>query len=200
MVGTEVGEVERELCDGRLRCPSCQGAMRPWGHGRVRVLRDRADSLRLRPRRSRCLGCARTHVLLPETLLARRADTVAVIGAGLAARVGGAGHRRIAAGLRRPVSTVRGWLRRFAARAESIRVAFTTLADALDPALPPAPPTGSGFADAVAPIGVAARAAALRLGPWPPWPFAARAGPGLGFPDRLIGGFHAAVCRFKYSL
>jgi hypothetical protein len=186
MVGTNVGEVEHELCDGRLRCPHCQGRLRPWGHGRVRGLRDRADSLRLRPRCSRCLDCARTHVLLPETLLARRADAVAVIGAGLAARVGGAGHRRIAADLGRPVSTVRGWLRRFAARAESIRVAFTTLAHALDPALPPVAPTGSQFADAVAAIGVAARAAALRLGPRPPWPFAARASGGRLLAPRWI--------------
>ena len=42
------------------------------------------------PRRSRCTGCGVTHVLLPVLLLARRADTAAVIGAGLTAKATGA--------------------------------------------------------------------------------------------------------------
>jgi hypothetical protein len=53
-------------------------------------------------------------------LLLRRADTAAVIGAGLTAKATGAGHRLIAALLRRPPETVRGWLRRFAARVEAV--------------------------------------------------------------------------------
>lgn len=44
-------------------------------------------------------------------LLPRRADTVEVIGAALAAKARGDGHRVIAARLDRPVSTVRRWLR-----------------------------------------------------------------------------------------
>jgi hypothetical protein len=174
MVGTDVAEVERELRAGRLCCPGCRGALRPWGHARARAVRRRVGTVRVRPRRSRCAGCAVTHVLLAEWLLCRRADVVEVVGSALTARARGSGHRRIAAWLGRPASTVRGWLRRFAAHAEAIRVVFIGLAHALDPDLPAAEPTGSGFADAVAAIGAAARAASLRLGPRRPWRFAAR--------------------------
>jgi hypothetical protein len=117
-------------------------------------------------------------VLLAEAVLCRRADAVAVIGSGLTAKAAGSRHRRIAVALGRPASTVRGWLRRFAARAEPIRALFTALAHALDPGLPAAGPSGSGPADAVAAIGAAARAASLRLGPRPPWSFAARVSQG----------------------
>jgi hypothetical protein len=113
-------------------------------------------------------------VLLAELLLSRRADAVALIGSAVTAKAGGVGHRRIAAALGRAASTVRGWLRRFAAHAEPIRVVFTRLAHALDPELAAARPTGFRVGDAVAAIGAAARAASLRLGPRPPWPFAAR--------------------------
>lgn len=178
MVGTDAGQVERELRGGRLCCPACARVLRPWGHARTRVVRGRSAALRLRPRRSRCPGCGHTHVLLPETLLARRADTVTVIGSALTAKATGAGHRAIAARLGRAPGTVRGWLRRFAALAEPIRVQFTGLAHALDPGLVAAAPTGSGFADAVAAVGAAARAASLRLAPRGPWRFAARASGG----------------------
>jgi transposase-like protein len=184
MVGSDVGEVERELREGRLCCPRCRGALHPWGHARARPVRGRVGTaaVRVRPRRSRCAGCAGTHVLLVEVLLCRRADVVGVIGSALTAKAGGAGHRRIAAVLGRAASTVRGWLRRFAAHAERVRVVFTGLAHAFDPALPEAAPSGSRFADAVAAIGAAARAASLRLGPRRPWPFAARVSGG-----RLLG-------------
>ncbi len=75
-----------------------------------------------RPRRSWCSGCRRTHVLLPASMLVRRADAVVVIGAALLAKAAGQGHRPIAVLLGRPESTVRGWLRRFTGRAESVRV------------------------------------------------------------------------------
>jgi hypothetical protein len=39
------------------------------------------------------LGCGRTHVLLAPSMLLRRADSVAVIGAALLAGAAGAGHR-----------------------------------------------------------------------------------------------------------
>ena len=51
-------------------------------------------------------------MLLPAALSVRRADTVEVIGTALAAKAAGSGHRTIAAGLGRPVSMVRRWLRR----------------------------------------------------------------------------------------
>ena len=68
------------------------------------------------------------HVLLPFWVLARRANGVAVIGAALLAKAAGRGHRAIAAELGRPVSTVRGWLRRFAARAQGLWVLFLVAA------------------------------------------------------------------------
>jgi hypothetical protein len=54
-------------------------------------------------------------------MLVRRADTVLVIGAALLAEAAGLGHRRVAVVLGRPQSIVRGWLRRFTGRAESVR-------------------------------------------------------------------------------
>jgi hypothetical protein len=89
-------------------------------------------------------------VLLPVLLLVRRADTAAVIGAGLTAKATGAGHRLIAALLGRPAETVRGWLRRFAERVEAVRAVFTRWCRDLapDPVLPG--PAGSAWADAIA--------------------------------------------------
>jgi hypothetical protein len=103
-----------------------------------------------------------THVLLPVSCLLRRADGVAVIWAGLAASAAGAGHRRIAAWLGRPASTVRGWLARFASRAGLVRGVFTGWLCALDADPPPLGPAGSAAADAVAAVTAAAAAAGRR--------------------------------------
>ena len=133
MVGPDPVVVERELKGGALDCPACTGVLRPWGFAAPRVLRGRAGvRLRLRPRRSICAGCRGTHVLLPVVGLARRVDVVVVIGAALLAKARGVGHRRIAAELGVPATTVRGWLRRFAARAELVRAQFTALACRLE--------------------------------------------------------------------
>ncbi len=67
---------------------------------------------------------------------------------------------------------MRGWLRRFASRAEALRSAFTALACELDPDPLLPGPAGSPLADAVAAILAAAVAAARRwqlasvLSPW----------------------------------
>lgn len=186
MVGSDPVEVERALLAGELSCPDCSGVLRPWGHARWRSSRRERGTVRHRPRRSACSGCGRTHVLVPACWLPRRADAVAVIGAALLAKAGGAGYRVIAAALGRPASTVRGWLRRFTARAEEVRVLFSGLLHALDPQAPPLPATGSSFADVVEVIGRAAEAAVLRLGPVPPWQFAATAsGGGLLAPPQV---------------
>ena len=76
-----------------LRCPvlDCGEPLARWEWARGRVVRGAG---RLRPRRVRCRGCRRTQVLLPASVLLRRADAVTVIGAALLAKAGGAGHRR----------------------------------------------------------------------------------------------------------
>jgi hypothetical protein len=105
-----------------------------------------------------------THVLLAVSCLLRRADGAEVIGAALRAKAAGRGHRPIAAGLGRPVSTVRGWLRAFARNAERVRAVMTALLVPLDPLTGPAPVCGSVFADAVEAVGACAAAARRRLG------------------------------------
>jgi hypothetical protein len=96
--------------------------------------------------------------------LLRRRDEVAVIGAAIEAKAAGAGHRAIAERLGVPKDTVRGWLRRFAARAEQARAHFTRWAFALDPELGPVMPAGGVVADALEVIAVAVRAWVLRFG------------------------------------
>lgn len=178
MVGSDPVEVERMLVSGQLGCPSCRGVLAPWGSSRWRTSRGERGTVRHRPRRARCSACRGTHVLLAQEWLVRRADAVAVIGAALEARAAGAGHRPIAAALGRPVATVRGWLRRFAARAEQVRGLFTRLLHALDPSALGLVPRDCAIADAVEAIGAAAAAAVLRLSPCEPWPFASRASGG----------------------
>lgn len=166
MVCAEEARVEAELWGGVLRCPACDGELRPWGHARERTVRGVGWS---RPRRARCRACGTTHVLLAELCLLRRRDAVAVIGAALAARAAGSGHRPIADRLGLPKDTVRGWLRRFERDAEAIRAHFSRWAFALDPELGGVAAVGGVFADAVAAVAVAARAFVLRFGPREIW-------------------------------
>jgi hypothetical protein len=120
-----------------------------------------------------CGRCQVTHVLLPVVALLRRADLAEVIGAALVLRaVRGVGVRPIAAALGRPVDTVRGWLARFAARAEAVRVVFTVVL--VDTGPDPVLPSGSGgsVADAVSAVLGATAAIAGRwpvLGTVSPW-------------------------------
>jgi len=179
MVDTDRAEVERLLLGGGLFCPSCEGVLRPWGHARWRISRGEHGPVRHRPRRARCPVCGGTHVLLSQVWLLRRVDGVAVIGAALLAKATGSGHRPIAVMLGRPVSTVRGWLRRFNERAEEIRVLFTRLLHGLDPQAGRLVARGSVFADALEVLGRAAAAVVVRLSPRPPWEFASRASGGL---------------------
>lgn len=169
MVGTDAAEVERDLGAGRLSCPACAGVLGPWGFARWRIVRGASGGKGRRPRRARCRSCLVSQVLLARDCLRRRRDAVAVIGAALGAKAAGRGHRKIAEVLDVPESTVRGWLRRFAAWAEPIRAHFTVWAHALDPELAAIGPAGSAVADALEAIAVAARAAVLRFGVRPPW-------------------------------
>jgi hypothetical protein len=113
MIGIAKDELaENDLAAGALRCPGCAGPLRPWGHARTRSVRDHGHTrLVVRPRRARCRSCRATHVLLPATLTARRADSTAVIGSALLASARGSGYRRIAVQFDRTLSTVRRWVR-----------------------------------------------------------------------------------------
>ena len=165
MVEADPARVEQALAAGELACPGCGGVLGPWGWARGRWLRGRGGvHQRLCPRRGRCRACRATHVLLPVVGLLRRLDAAEVIGAALLARAGGRSLRRIAAWLGVPLSTVRGWLGRFAARAALIAGHFARLAAWLDPSVAVPEPRGSPLAGAVEAIGVAAVAAARRLG------------------------------------
>ena len=119
----------------------------------------------VRPRRARCRSCLVTHVLLPVTLLLRRAYGADLIWTALIARAQGAGHRRIAVDLEVPAATVRGWLRRAGHRLEKIRSWFIGVAVAagIDVVIP----DGSGclWREVVAAVGCAAAAICGRFGP-----------------------------------
>jgi len=185
IVCAERAVVEAELLAGGLSCPSCRAVLGPWGHGRERVLRCRGGDRRLVPRRARCRGCRGTHVLLPDIGLLRRGDEVSVIGAAIEAKVAGQGYRRIAGGLGVPADTVRGWLSRFAARADVIRAHFTRCAVVLDPELGPVMPAGGGVADALEAIAIVARAWVLRFGSADPWPVVSRLSGGMLLATRV---------------
>ena len=163
-VEVEMAAVETRLRAGRVFCPDCSGMLRPWGFARAREVRGVSGREKVRPRRGRCQECGRSHVLLAVNVLLRRADAVEVIGAALTAKASGQGSRRIAGFLSRARSTVRGWVARFAARAEALRRVFTAVLVDVDH--DPVPPTvaGSVFADAVAAIVAAAAAVAGRWG------------------------------------
>ena len=181
-VNGDRGVVERQLAGGELACPDCGGVLGGWGHARLRRVRmpGGRDAV-LVPRRSRCRECGGTHVLLPAWCLLRRADAAGVIGSALEAAAAGGGHRKIARLLGRPAATVRGWLRRFAGRAEPVRVFFTRLlaATAPDPVMP-AGTTGLAAAAVAAVAGAAAAVAARwpQIGQVPVWTAASAASGG----------------------
>ena len=138
--------------------------------GRVPPVIEQHHTRQLRPRRARCSGCRATHVLLPGTVLPRRADTTAVIGTALLASARGAGHRQIAADLARPAVTVRRWLR--AVRGEHLewlRVQAVERLARLDrDVISTLAPTGSRLGDALNALAAAALTQQTRLAPHVP--------------------------------
>jgi hypothetical protein len=155
--------VESRLVAGGIGCPTCGvGVLGGWGYARARQVEGLSDPMR--PRRARCRSCMATHVLLPVTVLVRRAYAVEWIWAALTARAEGAGHRRIGASLGVPAATVRGWLRRAAARLEQIRVWFLGVAVSagVDVQIPDG--TGCRWRDALAAVATATTAIRFRFG------------------------------------
>lgn len=190
-VGLDGAAVEDALGAGEMSCPfvGCGQMLGPWGWARERVVRGAG---RLRPRRSRCRGCRRTQVLLPASVLLRRADAVTVIGAALLAKAGGAGHRRVAERLRVPNSTVRGWLRRIGAVTDRVLAVLAAAAAELGVLFVPPVSTVGAVAAVVELLGAMARGAALLLGgSCSPWRLAAVLTGGRllapGGPERVVG-------------
>ena len=155
--------VESRLAAGQVECPDCAGALRPWGWARARGVYGVAGVLR--PRRSRCSVCLVTHVLLPVTVLARRAYAVEVIGAALLARAAGSGHRGIGQRLAVPAATVRGWLRVMATRLEPVRLHLLQVARRAGVDRPVPRALGSPWRDLLAALGAATAAVTGRFGP-----------------------------------
>ena len=155
--------VESRLAAGQVDCPDCPGVLRPWGWARPRGVHG-IDGV-LRPRRARCSGCLVTHVLLPVTVLLRRAYAADVIGAALLARAAGRGHRSIGLALKVPAATVRGWLRVMAGRLDATRVRLLQVARrvGVDIAVPEA--LGCPWRDLLAALGTATAAVTGRFGP-----------------------------------
>lgn len=126
-VSHDPAAVESQLFDRELMCPACRGRLRPWGFGVERVIRCGVPVMNRRfiPRRGRCCSCGATHILLPAEFACRRADHAEVIADAVElSAAAGLGHRKIAARLDRPQSTVRDWLRDFRANAPAIVAAF----------------------------------------------------------------------------
>ncbi len=174
IVRSDAEAVEADLAAGLLLCPSCQdGALARWGFARRRELRD---GTALRPRRAACLaegGCGATHVLLPDTCLARRRDRAEVIGTAITAVFAGSeAYTDTACRLGVPPDTVFEWLRRFRRRAGVIASHFSAWLVALAPGGPLPEPEGRPARHALELIGAVARAASLRLGARPAWSWA----------------------------
>jgi len=156
--------VESRLAAGQVDCPDCSGGvLRPWGWARPRDVHGIGGLLR--PRRARCGMCLVTHVLLPLSVLLRRAYAADVIGAALLARSAGRGHRWIGVALTVPAATVRGWLRVVADRLETTRLHLLQVAlrAGVDITVPQA--LGCPWRDLLAALGAAAAAVIGRFGP-----------------------------------
>ena len=166
--------VEADLATGRLLCPSCSNKpLVRWGFARWREL---WDGTTLQPRRAACFtkgGCGATHVLLPDTCLARRHYSAEVIGTALTAVIAsGEAYNDAAYRLEVPPDTLYGWLRRFRRRAGEIASHFVAWLVALAPGDPLPEPEGGLARHALGLLGAVARAASLRLGARPAWSWA----------------------------
>ncbi|HEX6548638.1 MAG TPA: helix-turn-helix domain-containing protein [Candidatus Dormibacteraeota bacterium] len=87
-------------------------------------------------RRAKCTICGVSQALLPSFVLVRRLDGVGTIGRALAGTVSGRGMRPLAIELGVPHETLRGWLRRYRARAPALTAGFAALAVGLGAAAP----------------------------------------------------------------
>lgn len=165
----------RELDVPRPDCPACSTAMSFWGWY-CRPLRA-VEELRLLVRRARCRACRETHALLPDFVAPGRLDGVEVIGTGIERMAAGATTMATATESRVPYTTVRGWRRRFAERAELLAAGFLAATVALGDLVPRLPAAVVPLA--LGAIGAACAAARRRLG---------AAGNRWRLANRIVGG------------
>lgn len=150
----------RSVSVPRPSCPSCVSPMRFWtGYRRSVRVDDRF--FRVWVRRAHCGGCRRSHALIPSFLFKGRQDPGGVIGEAIAEIAGGVSIGEVSRRVRVAFSTVRGWWRRFRARAPSWWSGFAALSVELGATVPACWPTGPPAA-AVAAIGWAHEAATIR--------------------------------------
>lgn len=147
------------------RCPQCGPAPMAFAGWWTKLTRYGPVDIH----RVACGRCGATHSLWPDVLVGRRADSSELIGAALTAAADGVGHRRIAAHLRLPAATVRGWLRAFRRIAATICQRLLRLAFAADPAA--SWPRARGHLQMAVEAAVTAAGALRRLGGEPvhPW-------------------------------
>ena len=152
----------RQLADGHhFACPwdGCSGWLGPWGSAHTRPVGCYGGGVDVyTPKGARCRACERTQVLVPASTFPKRADSVETVLNAIAMATNGAGHRTIAARVGLPETTVRGWLRRARANAETIRANATIAMCALDRAADKIAPTGTQLGDMLEAVGRAAMA------------------------------------------
>jgi hypothetical protein len=125
----EYVELGRKIEAPTPACPLCSGPTGPWP-GYERHLRGERDRL-IWVARIRCRECAVTQAMLPWFVLPWRWDTIDAIGRALEMAADKVGVRKIAAAVGRPETTVREWVRRFHAVAETLAAAILALATSL---------------------------------------------------------------------
>ena len=158
----------RDVGFPRPACPSCAGPLVFWS-GYRRYVREAGRCRKIFVPRLRCARCGASHALLPAFTLAWRLDVAGTVGMVVTEVAGGrAGSARRGKG-GGAVSTARGWVRRFRARAAELGVAFAALAVELGGEAV-TPPAGAGRF-ALTAIGAAFAAATglpgwRRLGAW----------------------------------
>ena len=151
-----------------------------WWSGYERSVRAGGRCVRLWIARARCSRCSVSHALIPSFLLVGRLDVVETVGRALVVVAGGVVSIGGMAGrLDVPFTTVRGWVRRFAAAAPRWWSGFASLTVELGGRVPARWPSAVPAA-AIAAMGWAHEAAMVRHD--------ARTGSLWGFVSVVCGG------------
>lgn len=117
----------RQIEVPRLGCPDCEVPLR-FRSGYWRHVRCGGTGRRAWIRRAQCVGCRRSHALLPSFLLEGRLDVVDRIGAVVEAVVDGTVTGAAAKAADVPYTTARDWLRRLRARAAMLAAGLVAVA------------------------------------------------------------------------